>query len=198
MKDRVPTQVVNGAVRMAQYNASGTFTGYIYLKRADEPSEPGTPYNKNNVLTDATSAALGLTSDNPTPNDAFARIAARFGKVEPVKNVTQLANTTASEDNEAVDVALPKVIGQYSKLYINAPGAYCFYLGDTTAAGDYACVDIYSSSAIVTSYRYDPTDMMMYTDVHMLYVTDLDYNYIGVDNSRAAVPIQIYGVEAAT
>ena len=46
MKDRVPTQVVNGAVRMAQYNASGTFTGYIYLKRADEPSEPGTPYNK--------------------------------------------------------------------------------------------------------------------------------------------------------
>ena len=44
----------------------------------------------------------------------------------------------------------------------------------------------------MTSYRYDPTDMMMYTDVHMLYVTDLDYNYIGVDNSRAAVPIQIW------
>ena len=34
----------------------------------------GTPYDKANVLTDATAVALGLTSA-ATPNDAFAAIA---------------------------------------------------------------------------------------------------------------------------
>lgn len=76
MKDRVPTQAVNGAIRMEQLDAEGNHIGYIYLKRADEPSEEGTPYNKNNVLTDETAMALGLIADNnPSPNDAFAQIA---------------------------------------------------------------------------------------------------------------------------
>ncbi|MBQ9428623.1 MAG: hypothetical protein IJU41_03655 [Clostridia bacterium] len=79
MKDRVPTQVINGAIRMAQYDENGDLVGYIYLKRADEPSEAGTPYSKNAVLTDATATAIGLTpASNPTPNDAFAKIAERI------------------------------------------------------------------------------------------------------------------------
>lgn len=75
MKDRVPTQVVNGAVRMEQLDAEGNHLGYIYLKRADEPSEEGTALSKKNLLTDETAEAVGLDpADDPTPNDAFFKL----------------------------------------------------------------------------------------------------------------------------
>lgn len=45
--DRVPTQVLsNGAVRWEQFDSSGNSLGYVYLKRADEPTQAGTPLNK--------------------------------------------------------------------------------------------------------------------------------------------------------
>lgn len=76
MKDRIPTQVINGAVRMEQLDAEGNHLGYIYLRRADEPSEEGTPLNTEHVLTDETAEKLGLdTAANPSPNDAFEKIA---------------------------------------------------------------------------------------------------------------------------
>ena len=76
MKDRVPTEVLeNGAVRMEQFDASGNSLGYVYLKRADAPSEAGTPLCKNTLLTDETADALGL--DDPTPNEAFAKLASK-------------------------------------------------------------------------------------------------------------------------
>ena len=76
MKDRVPTQVLeNGALRMEQFDASGNSLGYVWLKRADAPSEAGTPLCKNTLLTDETADALGL--DDPTPNEAFAKLASK-------------------------------------------------------------------------------------------------------------------------
>lgn len=75
MKDRVSTQVVNGAIRMEQLDAEGNHLGYIYLKRADEPIVEGTALSKKNVLTDETAAAVGLDpADDPTPNDAFFKL----------------------------------------------------------------------------------------------------------------------------
>lgn len=202
MKDRVPTQVVNGAVRMSQYNASGTLTGYIYLKRADEPSEPGTPYNKNNVLTDATAAALGLTSDNPTPNDAFARIADRFAEVEPVKNVTQLASTTTSSDDETTTITLPKPVGQYSKLYFTASAesdaSMGFSISGTYIPYRYVCVDIYSNGAIATANYFDDMAYAVKTAVYHLSDTQIGTSEIVFDNNRTDANLQIYGVEAAS
>lgn len=47
VKDRVPTQVLaNGAVRWEMFNENGESQGYVWLKRADDPSEIGTPQNK--------------------------------------------------------------------------------------------------------------------------------------------------------
>ena len=55
--DRVPTEVLaNGAVRWEQFDSSGNSLGYVYLKRADEPTEVGTPINK--VLFDSIKADL--------------------------------------------------------------------------------------------------------------------------------------------
>ena len=79
MRDRLPSQVLpNGAVRMEQFDANGNSLGYVYLKRADEPIENGTPYNVNNVLTNETAESIGLTDENPTPNQAFAKLAERL------------------------------------------------------------------------------------------------------------------------
>lgn len=76
MKDRVGTQVLsNGARRYANYNASGVLQGYMYLLLADEPTEQGTALNKANLLTDATATAIGLTSADPTVNEALAKLA---------------------------------------------------------------------------------------------------------------------------
>lgn len=61
-----------------------TITGdeYIFdVERAEgNVSETGTPYNVANVLTDATAAALGLTSA-ATPNDAFLAIATQLNSL---------------------------------------------------------------------------------------------------------------------
>ena len=75
MKDRVGTQVLeNGARRYANYNASGVLQGYMYLLLADEPTEQGTALNKANLLTDDTAAAIGLSSADPTINEALAKL----------------------------------------------------------------------------------------------------------------------------
>lgn len=45
------------------------------MTRADEPEEPGTPVNKQTLLTDEAAELVGLDSgDNPTPNDAIAHL----------------------------------------------------------------------------------------------------------------------------
>lgn len=47
VKDRVPSQVLsNGAIRYEEFDTNGNSLGYKYIKRADEPIEPGTPINK--------------------------------------------------------------------------------------------------------------------------------------------------------
>lgn len=90
MRDRIPTQVLeNGAVRMEQFDAIGNSLGYVYLKRADEPIENGTPYSVNSVLTDATAQAIGLTKDNPTPNDAFAKLAERLVGLDGAREIIE-------------------------------------------------------------------------------------------------------------
>lgn len=46
-KDRIPTQVLtNGAIRYEQFDSSGNSLGYVYFKRADEPTEVGNAWNK--------------------------------------------------------------------------------------------------------------------------------------------------------
>ena len=47
VKDRVPSQVLlNGAIRYEEFDVEGNSLGYKYIKRADEPTEAGTPINK--------------------------------------------------------------------------------------------------------------------------------------------------------
>lgn len=111
MKDRIPSKIVNGAVRMEQVDENGNHVGYVYLKRADEPIVEGTPFSVQTILQDATATNLGLAvADNPTPNDAFAKTAEliealrqRVAQVEssvpfPATVFTQSGTFTAAEE----------------------------------------------------------------------------------------------------
>lgn len=42
------------------------------IVRADEPTEPGSAYNKGNVLPDEVCTMLGIDADTSEPKDAFA------------------------------------------------------------------------------------------------------------------------------
>ena len=69
MKDRVP--LYPGRVTLTP--VSGQANTYDMV-RADQPTEEGTPLNKENLLSDETAAALGLSGD-PTVDDAFGALA---------------------------------------------------------------------------------------------------------------------------
>lgn len=72
MHDRQPTKP--GRVLITPEDGSPAF--YATVTRADEPTEPGTPYNKATQLTDETAEMLGLDpADDPTVDDAFRAIA---------------------------------------------------------------------------------------------------------------------------
>lgn len=68
MKDRVP--LYPGRVTLTP--VSGQANTYDMV-RADQPTEEGTPLNKENLLSDETAAALGLSGD-PTVDDAFGAL----------------------------------------------------------------------------------------------------------------------------
>lgn len=72
MKDRVSTYP--GRVQLTP--VSGQANVYD-LVRADQPTEPGMPLNKANLLTDAVAALLGGNS-TMTPNEAFNVLAENF------------------------------------------------------------------------------------------------------------------------
>lgn len=57
-----------GRVRIVPEDGSAPF--YATMERADEPTDPGTPLNKNTFLKDATAALLGLSED-AVPDDAL-------------------------------------------------------------------------------------------------------------------------------
>lgn len=68
--------------------------GVYDMSRADQPTEVGTPLNKGSLLSDETAAALGLSEENPTVNDAFMGVK---GKIDHVFKVGDTL-TTARRD----------------------------------------------------------------------------------------------------
>ena len=69
MQDRVP--VNPGRVLITPENGSAAY--YATMTRADNPTQEGTPLNKNSFLKDQTAELLGLNSSS-VPDDALVRI----------------------------------------------------------------------------------------------------------------------------
>lgn len=64
---------------------------YATLTRADEPAEPGTPLNKENLLSDSTASAYGLDG-TAVPNSIFLKILDMFGDTN--ENINSKAKFT--------------------------------------------------------------------------------------------------------
>ena len=76
MKDR--TSMYPGRVKLVPVEGmANTYT----LSWADEPQQEGTPLNKATLLSDIVAAALRLSQEDPTVNDAFAGIVSGFSMV---------------------------------------------------------------------------------------------------------------------
>lgn len=69
MKDRIP--LYPGRVKLNP--VPGQKNTYDMV-RADDPTQEGTPLNKATLLKDDTAEALGLTSEDPTVNEALLEI----------------------------------------------------------------------------------------------------------------------------
>ena len=76
MKDRLPTKP--GRIQLVP-SADGD--DLFVLSRSDEPTQTGTPLNKASLLSDATATALGLSSSDPTVNEAISTINSNFTRV---------------------------------------------------------------------------------------------------------------------
>lgn len=83
MKDRLP--LFPGRVKLTP--VSGQENTYDMV-RADQPSEEGTPLNKNSLLKDATAALFGLGAD-AVPDDVFVKIKTRL---DETSQIAQSAN----------------------------------------------------------------------------------------------------------
>lgn len=71
MEDRVPANA--GRVLITPEDGSAPF--YAVLTRADNPTVPGTPLNKANLLSDTTANLYGVTSKTATPDQLFQILA---------------------------------------------------------------------------------------------------------------------------
>jgi len=81
MKDRTPTMA--GRIRLSI--GDETAPQYYYMAMADEPSEPGTPLNKNTLLSDtADSSVFGSINANHTVSDAFYELGS--SRIRPYNN----------------------------------------------------------------------------------------------------------------
>ena len=76
MRDR--TSTYPGRIKLTP--VSGQADTYD-MERADEPINEGTPLNKATLLSDETAAALELSGDDPTVNDALAFLASKSGTI---------------------------------------------------------------------------------------------------------------------
>lgn len=141
MKDRVPTQVLeNGAVRLEQFDASGNSLGYLWLKRADAPSEEGTPLCKSTLLSDETKRKIpGIRqADDPTVNDALRNLGGR--------TIVELYKAELAAGGTAI-VSLHATLGQYAAMYLNADGAKVSLSVGTTAGS----TTILTTAALTTN-----------------------------------------------
>lgn len=77
MQDRIPTPGQEGRVLITPEDGQAPY--YAKMEMADNPIQPGTPLNKQTLLTDVAAGMYGLDS-SATVNDAFMALAIGVGK----------------------------------------------------------------------------------------------------------------------
>lgn len=94
MKDRKPRYP--NRVLITPENGGEPF--YATMTRADEPYDEGMAMSKQNILQDATAAAIGLDPEaDPTPNDAFLKLDGNYRRRYKVGDIATSVRTDLGE-----------------------------------------------------------------------------------------------------
>lgn len=151
MKDRVPTYP--GRVTLTPVPGQ---TNTYDMVRADEPTEPGMPLNKANLLSDTTASALGLDPENdPTVNEAFAALPTKqyvdaSAQYVKLKDITTTANATQiNVDVSDIGWSEYAYVDIYAKLSkaASATQPYLAMFFNSLATSDYYRMKNFGSSA---------------------------------------------------
>lgn len=130
MEDRIPTPGQEGRVLITPEDGSAPY--YATLTMADNPTNPGTPLNKETLLQDATETALFGSANNRTVDQAFRGIA---NKLDLIMG-DQASITVTVTDQAGHPVTQVLVNGVYgedgSTVYTNSSGVAAGYIADGT------------------------------------------------------------------
>ena len=109
--DRVPTQVLaNGAIRYETFDSSGTSQGYLWIKRADDPSEAGTPLNKvlfDSIASDISSRLL-ISSKATTAEAQAGTNNTKYMTPKTTKESSQLFSSSGSASSRFTTSGHPR------------------------------------------------------------------------------------------
>ena len=130
MEDRVPTPGQEGRVLITPEDGSAPY--YATLTMADNPTNPGTPLNKETLLQDATETALFGSAENRTVDEAFRGIANKLDLI--MGDQASITVTVTDQAGHPVTQAL--VNGVYgedgSTVYTNSSGVASGYIAEGT------------------------------------------------------------------
>ena len=130
MEDRIPTPGQKGRVLITPEDGSAPY--YAKITMADNPTNPGTPLNKETLLQDATETALFGSANNRTVDQAFRGIASKLDLI--MGDQASITVTVTDQAGHPVTQAL--VNGVYgedgSTVYTNSSGVASGYIAEGT------------------------------------------------------------------
>lgn len=130
MEDRIPTPGQEGRMLITPEDGSASY--YVKITMADNPTNPGTPLNKETLLQDATETALFGSADNRTVDQAFRGIANKLDLI--MGDQASITVTVTDQAGHPVTQAL--VNGVYgedgSTVYTNSSGVAAGYIAEGT------------------------------------------------------------------
>lgn len=159
MEDRIPTPGQEGRMLIEPENGSAPF--YAKLTMADNPTNPGTPLNKETLLQDSTEISLFGSSANRTVDEAFSGIASVLKLVmSDVASITLTVKDQAG--NPVKDVLVSGIVSEEGQaVYTNTSGVASGYVAEGSAVlsiSGYADIEEYSETfSVVKGSSYTKT-----------------------------------------
>lgn len=191
MEDRIPTPGQEGRMLIVPENGSAPF--YAKLTMADNPTNPGTPLNKETLLQDSTELSLFGSSANRTVDEAFAGIGSVLKLV--MSNVATITLTVTDQaGNPVKDVLVSGIVSEESQaVYTNTSGVASGYVAEGSAVlsiSGYADIEDYSEtftavkgSSYTKSWTVNRINFVSITSSKTIRfsgnVTDIDYTIVG-------------------
>lgn len=191
MEDRTPTPGQEGRMLIEPENGSAPF--YAKLTMADNPTNPGTPLNKETLLQDSTEISLFGSSANRTVDEAFSGIASVLKLV--MSDVASITLTVKDQAGNAVkNVLVNGIISEEGQaVYTNTSGIASGYVAEGSvnlSISGYADIEDYSEtftavkgSSYTKSWTVNRKNFISVTNSQSVKfsgnVSNIDYTLVG-------------------